>query len=115
MHQLRRGAFSLIEILIVVAIIAILAAIVVPRLTGGKEPMTGKKGASPIGRARQTAGISYIAQIKQAIEMYKMDNDGQLPPNLQALTRYGVTPDMLLDPNTRQPVAYNPQTGEVGN
>lgn len=108
-----RRAFSLIEILLVVVIMGILAAVLVPRLTGGKDPVTGKKVASPRERAQQTQGTSYLAQIEQAIQMYKMDHDEQLPPNLAELTRYGVTPEMLLEPVSRKPYNYNPQTGQL--
>ncbi|MGC4046092.1 MAG: type II secretion system protein [Armatimonas sp.] len=107
------AAFSLIEILLVVVIMGILAAVLIPRLTGGKDPVSGKKVASPKDRALQTQGTSYLSQIEQAIQMYKMDHDDQFPPNLAELTRYGVTPDMLLEPVSRKPYNYDPQTGQL--
>ncbi|MBC8142554.1 MAG: type II secretion system protein [Armatimonadetes bacterium] len=109
----KRRAFGLIETLIVIVIIAVLALILIPRLTGaGKTPEEQRK--TPIGRAKTTAGAEYTAQIAQAIMMYKQDNDDTLPPTLQALKPYGVTDEMLLDQVTKQPLAYNPQTGTVG-
>lgn len=107
--------FTLIEILVVVAIMCVLAAIILPRYIGGKDPVTGKKVHAPRERAQQTAGVAYIEQINQAMQMYKQDHDDQFPPNLQALKTYGVTDEMLLDPITRQPLSYDPRTGVVGN
>jgi prepilin-type N-terminal cleavage/methylation domain-containing protein len=112
--QKSRG-FSLIEILIVVAIILILSAIYLPRLTGGRDPLSGKKRTSPVQKAHQVATVSYVSQIQQAINMYKMDNEDRLPQNLQELKRYGVTEEMLMDGASGKPLEYNPQTGEITN
>lgn len=109
-----KRAFSLIEILLVVALLVVLMAFLAPRYLGGKDPATGKKIASPRERAKAVEGVSYVSQINQAIEMYKSDNEDQLPPNLQELKVYGITEEMLLDPVTKQPLAYDPQTGRVG-
>ena len=110
---MRRRAFSLIEILVVIVIIGILAAIVIPRLTGGGKDASGKPTLAPKQRAQQVGTISYVSQIQQAITMYKMDNEERLPANLQELKRYGVTDEMLIDSVSKQPLQYNPQTGEV--
>lgn len=110
------SAFTLIGTLVVIAILGILAVILVPRLIGRtKDPVTGKEVPAPRERARQVATVAYIGQINQAIQMYKMDNDGQNPRNLTELKRYGVTDEMLIDAQTRRPLAYDPQTGRVGN
>ena len=59
--------FSLIELLIVVAIIAILAALLLPVLSRAKE------------RARQVVCMNNLRQIAIAASIYVDDNDGWLP------------------------------------
>jgi prepilin-type N-terminal cleavage/methylation domain-containing protein len=112
-HRTRYG-FGLIEILVVLAIIMVLAAILLPRYLGGTDPITKKKVASPRERARQVEGVAYLSQINQAIMMYRMDNDGQNPPDLRALKSYGVTDEMIFDPVNRRLIPYDPTTGRVG-
>lgn len=107
-----RRAGSLVEILVVMLLLVGLAVFLVPRyLTGGKT--TGNKALAPKQRAQQTVGVSNVQQIQQAIQMYRMDHDEQLPPSLQDLKRYGVTDEMLIDPVSKQPLSYDPQTGKV--
>jgi general secretion pathway protein G len=76
----RRGGFTLIELLLVMVIIAILAAIVVPKMTGRTE------------QARITRAKADISSIKTALNAFEIDN-GRYPTTeegLQALvTRPG--------------------------
>lgn len=65
----RRG-FTLIELLLVMVILAILAAVVVPKFTGRTE------------QARITRAISDIATIKGALSTYEIDN-GHYPSDAE--------------------------------
>jgi general secretion pathway protein G len=67
-----RGGFTLIEILVVVMILAILAAVVVPNVL------------SRIGDAKNSAAMSDIKNFDGAIDQYKLDI-GANPPSLDAL------------------------------
>ncbi len=112
-----RVGLGLIELLVVIVIIALLALFLLPRIlgTGGKKNKDGTRTpVTPMGRAKQAAGAEYVGQINQAITMYRMDNDNANPASLQDLKKYGVTDEMLVDPLTKAPLAYDPSTGAVG-
>jgi general secretion pathway protein G len=73
----RRNAFTLVELLLVLTILAILAGIVLPHLAGRGE------------QARETAAKSDIASISSALGMFEVDN-GFFPKGrtgLQALVQ----------------------------
>jgi type IV pilus assembly protein PilA len=62
-----RKAFTLIEILIVIGIIGVLAAALIPRLTGIQ------------GRARDTKRMYDIRQLSKSIYTYWIDNNTYPP------------------------------------
>jgi general secretion pathway protein G len=70
-HAVQRG-FTLIEIMVVVVIMGILAALVVPKLMGRADD------------ARVTAAKQDIASIMQALKLYKLDNQ-RYPTSEQGL------------------------------
>ena len=76
----RKAGFTLIEILLVVVIIGILAAVAVPRL-GGR-----------VGQSQVAAARASIGAIGTAIDLYETDN-GKLPENLQNLVTKGSEPN----------------------
>src|SRR4051812_18464811 len=74
-RAIRRGAvrgFTLIELLLVLVILAVLAAVVVPKLTGRVE------------MARRNSTIAAIANLKTAIDAFEVDN-GRLPEENEGL------------------------------
>lgn len=67
--RLGRAAFTLIELLAVIAIISILAAILFPAV------------GSAMSKARETRCVSQVRQIVTARQLFVADNDGNLMPN----------------------------------
>ncbi|HMC27403.1 MAG TPA: type II secretion system protein [Verrucomicrobiae bacterium] len=67
MTERGRPAFTLIEVLVVIAIIGILAALLLPVLAGAKD------------RARQSQCLSEFRQWALAMKMYVADNDDYFP------------------------------------
>lgn len=70
----RRGGFTLIELMIVIAIIAILAAILVPNFIRARA------------QGQLTACKSNLKNIGTALEMYSTDWSGKYPTALATLT-----------------------------
>ena len=73
----RRSAFTLIELLLVLVILGVLAAVVIPKMTGRQK------------EAKITATQAQISNIKSALSMFENDN-GRFPTadeGLEALVR----------------------------
>lgn len=67
MNRKNQQGFTLVELLIVVIILGILAAVVIPQFN------------SAANESREAAVTSNLATIRQAIEMYKVQHNDQLP------------------------------------
>jgi prepilin-type N-terminal cleavage/methylation domain-containing protein/prepilin-type processing-associated H-X9-DG protein len=63
----RRAAFTLVELLVVIAVVAILAALLLPALASARD------------KSRQAACVSNLRQIGIALLNYASDNDGHIP------------------------------------
>ena len=64
-----RGAFTLVELLIVVAIIAILAILVLPKFIGASD------------EAREAALMKDLQMLRNQIEVFKLHHGGVIPDN----------------------------------
>lgn len=63
-----KNAFTLIEMLVVIAIIGMLAAIIIPNLNSARE------------RSRDVTRKNDIRAIQKALELYKLDNKEYIDP-----------------------------------
>lgn len=72
------SGFTLIELLVVISIIAILAALLLPTLSGAK------------GKATQTQCANQLRQIHLSLQMYAGDHGDQIPPR-----NYGAGPNWI--------------------
>ena len=71
-HKKKEMGFSLIELLIVMVIMGLLAALVGPRMFG------------KVGKSKQNAARSQMALLETALDTYRLDV-GKYPSDLQAL------------------------------
>lgn len=86
-HPRPGRAFTLIEILIVVVILGILAAIVVPSMAKATDD------------ASATATFSEAQKIRKHINVYKVQHNGAIPPiQNNASTWAGIVPEQLGSP-----------------
>lgn len=86
-NECRRGGYTLVELLVVLAILGILWGVVLPVIAKAKE------------RARVTACASNLRQIWAALEMYRDDHDGRFPVHIVMLyPRYVTSPAVFVCP-----------------
>lgn len=93
------GGFTFIEIMVVVAILAILAALVVPRIMGRTDD------------AKRTAAKVQIRNIEGALQLYKLDN-GIYPTTEQGLKALVEKPSVGVVPKKWKIGGYLPKLPE---
>ena len=77
LHISRKGGFTLVELMVVVAVIAILAAIAMPQFLSA---------ADKARNAKETADIQII---KNATQLYMIDKNVDTPPTVENLYKEG--------------------------
>ncbi len=90
-RKLKQAGFTLIEIMVVVVILAVLAALVLPSIMGRPD------------EARVVAAKQDVSTILQALKLYRLDN-GRYPTTEQGL-------QALVSKPTTAPVAANWKQG----
>ena len=88
-HAVKRSAFTLIEILVVIAIIAVIASLVFPVVAGAKR------------RAKQASCITNERQVFVAYSLYSADHGGEIggaPETLLPLVGYSRSPEVFQCP-----------------
>lgn len=73
----RKGGFTLVELMVVVAVIAILAAIAMPQFLSAAD------------RARNAKETADIQIIKNATQLYMIDKNVDIPPTVENLYKEG--------------------------
>ena len=97
----KKSGFTLIEILIVVVILGILAAIVIPQFTDASDS------------ARLNSSKTNLSALRSQIELYK-HQQGALPASLAALVTDGYLQAVPTDPyNSDAAYTYVAATGVV--
>lgn len=91
-RSVRRG-FTLIEILIVVVILGILAAIVIPQFTNASQ------------EAAESSVKSQLQTVRSQVELYRVRNNGNLPADFN---------DLLTPPNGEDPYLQKTPTLPMG-
>jgi general secretion pathway protein G len=89
----RQRGFTLLEIMVVVVIIGILAALVVPNIIGRPD------------EARQIAARQDVASLMQALKLYRLDNL-RYPATEQGLQALATKPTTGLIPPNWKPGGY---------
>lgn len=103
MKKLRLGrGFTLIELLVVILILAILAALIVPRVVGRQ------------GDAKRSKAAADIATLSSLLQQYKLDNDNfpSTEEGLQALRTQPADAPNWRGPYTTKPIPTDPWQSE---
>ncbi len=96
----RRSGFTLIEIMLVVVIIGILAAVAVPKLTQN------------LAKAQINATRGTISSLDTAVDSYMLDHSAKLPASLQDLIPYLKNARSMPKDGWGQEFAYTPNQSD---
>lgn len=98
----RKGAFTLIELMVVILILAILAALIVPRVVGRQ------------GDAKRAKAVSDIASLSSLLQSFRLDCDRYptTEEGLQALRTPPADVNNWKGPYTTKPIPPDPWGNE---
>jgi general secretion pathway protein G len=83
----RRAAFTMVEIMVVIVIIAVLATLILPRFI------------SRVGEAKQSAAKQQVSEIEKAVDLFRLDY-GRYPTTLDDLV---TRPTDITEENWKEP------------
>ena len=86
----RKGGFTLVELMVVVAVIAILAAIAMPQFLSAAD------------RARNAKETADIQIIKNATQLYMIDKNIDTPPTVENLYKEGYLTEHVKTPKDKE-------------
>lgn len=86
----KKGGFTLVELMVVVAVIAILAAIAMPQFLSAAD------------RARNAKETADIQIIKNATQLYMIDKNVDTPPTVENLYKEGYLTEHVKTPKDKE-------------
>lgn len=86
----RKGGFTLVELMVVVAVIAILAAIAMPQFMSAAD------------KAKQAKEMADIQIIKNATQLYMIDKNVDTPPTVENLYKEGYLTEHVKTPKGKE-------------
>jgi type II secretory pathway pseudopilin PulG len=91
---IRRGVQGAVTVLVVLAIVAVLAAMMLPALSRAKS------------KAQRISAVNNLKQIGLAARTWSIDNSDAMPPSFEAMKDELSTDKITYDPNTGQRFVY---------
>jgi prepilin-type N-terminal cleavage/methylation domain-containing protein len=104
------GAFSLIEIVVVIAVLAVFAALIYPQIAGNRRG-PGGKAATPMAKAHDTVCQYNLQSVRQAIAAHgAVDTEEKFPVSIAELK---LPSEVTHCDVSKEAYQYDPQTGTV--
>lgn len=106
----RRNAFSLVELLVVIALIAVLGAGLYTFYAGKGSGKPGE-AKTPMTAAHDSECLQNIRSVRQCISAEEATDDQKHPASLESIK--ALTADLRACPVGKEPYSYDPSTGTV--
>ena len=103
LQQSKQGGFTLVELMVVVAVIAILAAIAMPQFMSAAD------------KAKNAKQVADIQIIRNATQLYMIDKSIDTPPTVEKLYQEGyLTEHVKTTKGKEYVISYEQVTGNSG-